>query len=334
MAKYKKRIIWIIVLLLILAFVGYGFYKSRQPKIQYTTATAEKGNLYQTVSVTGELKSVSESDLSFLSSGAVADVYFKIGDIVNSGDKLATLDPSTLKEQLRQAQAELQAQKNTLEAMKRKPSIYSYFQKETQAEIIRKAEQAVAAIKRQFDELNIFSPISGTIIRRDIDPGENATINSPVISVADINNLEIESNVPESDISKIKVGQSASVTFDAFTSEEKFDVAVTEIEPAATVIQDVVYYKVKLKLANLDQRLKVGMSNDIDIHTAEKDNIVIIPLRAVKTDGGRKYVEILKDEKNNIVDQVTVATGLEGDDGLVEVVSGLNGGEKVITLTK
>jgi HlyD family secretion protein len=333
MAKYKKRIIWIVIL--ILAIIGgYSYYKSRQPKTQYTTMTAEKGNLFQTVSVTGDLKSVNQYDLSFKSSGAVADVYFKVGDNVNQNDKLATLNPSTLEEQLNQAKADLKSQKDELQTMKKNPKTYGYFQKQGQREVIKKGEEAVAAIYRQFDELNIYSPISGTVIKREIDPGENATMNSPVISVAEIDNLDIESNVPESDITKVKVGQKASITFDAFSSEEKFEAEISEIEPASTVIQDVVYYKVKLKLVNIDPRLKIGMSNDIDIHTAEKDNIVIIPLRAVKTDGDKKYVEILKDEKNNLTDKIYITTGLSGDDGMVEATSGLSGGEKVITLTK
>jgi hypothetical protein len=76
------------------------------------------------------------------------------------------------------------------------------------------------------------------------------------------------------------------------------------------------------------------MSADTDIHTAEKNNVIFISERAIKNDGDKKYVEILKDEKNNITDKAYVQTGMRGDDGMIEITSGLTGGENVITLSK
>jgi RND family efflux transporter MFP subunit len=172
------------------------------------------------------------------------------------------------------------------------------------------------------------------VVRREVDPGENAVANAIVISVADIGDLELEANVPESDIVKVALDQSAEVTFDAFSLDEKFEAKVTNIEPASTVIQDVVYYKVKFKLADPDDRLKVGMSSDIDIRIFEKDNVVMVPARAIKSEGNRKYVDVLKDEKNNIVDKIFITTGLAGDEGMTEITTGLSGGEKIITLEK
>lgn len=76
------------------------------------------------------------------------------------------------------------------------------------------------------------------------------------------------------------------------------------------------------------------MSADLDIKTASKDNVVYIPERAIKDENGQKYAEILKDEKNNIIEKVNVKTGMKGDDGMIEITSGLSGGEKVVTFTK
>ncbi|MEA2007269.1 MAG: efflux RND transporter periplasmic adaptor subunit [Patescibacteria group bacterium] len=139
----------------------------------------------------------------------------------------------------------------------------------------------------------------------------------------------IESQIPESDVTKIKKGQGATVTFDALNESETFASEVIGIEPAATVIQDVVYYKIKLRLSNLDARLKSGMSADVDIHTAEKSDVIAIPQRAVKELDGRKIVEVLSEDGN--INRVEVKTGLRGDNGLIEIVSGLDGGESVIT---
>ena len=141
--------------------------------------------------------------------------------------------------------------------------------------------------------------------------------------------LIIESQVPESDVTKVRKEIKATITFDALDESETFIAEVIEIEPAATVIQDVVYYKVKLRLSDLDMRLKAGMSADIDIHTAEKNDVIAIPQRAIKEVDGKKMVELLESE-----DQITqreVKTGLRGDNGLIEVVSGLEGGENVVT---
>jgi multidrug efflux pump subunit AcrA (membrane-fusion protein) len=88
-----------------------------------------------------------------------------------------------------------------------------------------------------------------------------------------------------------------------------------------------------MRFENPDSRFKNGMSVDADIHTAERDNVVIIPLRAVKTENGEKYVDVLKPD-GLTTEKIKVVTGLEGDEGMVEVKSGLSGGEKVVTFVK
>jgi macrolide-specific efflux system membrane fusion protein len=97
------------------------------------------------------------------------------------------------------------------------------------------------------------------------------------------------------------------------------------------VIQAVVFYKVKIQLDSLDPRLKPGMSCDTDINTFEKENVIIIPSRAVKKNGG-SYVEILKER--NVVERKNVEVGTDGDDGLVEIKAGLVEGDKVVTFVK
>ncbi len=198
--------------------------------------------------------------------------------------------------------------------------------------LVGKAEALNRASRIKINDTLIYSPIIGTIIKRNADLGEIAIFNSTILTVAE-GEMEIEADVPESDIIKIALCQKADISFDAFPVDVIFEANITKIEPASTVIQDVVYYKIKLKLDNVDERIKPGMSCDVDVKTAERQDVIAIPLRAVKTEGDKKYVEILKDEKNNITEKVYVTLGLEGDDGIVEIKSGLSGGEKVITLT-
>jgi len=126
------------------------------------------------------------------------------------------------------------------------------------------------------------------------------------------------------------VSQSAKLTFDALP-DDSFEGDVVSIEPSATVVQDVVDFVVKLSLAKNDLRLKDGMSADVDISINKKENVISIPQRAVQDSGGKKTVQILENGKP--VDH-EVKLGLEGDGGLVEILSGLNEGYLVITSTK
>ncbi|HLN19005.1 MAG TPA: efflux RND transporter periplasmic adaptor subunit, partial [Patescibacteria group bacterium] len=262
----------------------------------------------------------------------VEDIYVEVGDSVTKGQKIAKIDKGTLVAQLNQAKADVAAQKQTLASMKR--GEYNIESENAQRQVINKYEASISSIQEQLGELNIYSPIDGTVVAKNYEIGENAVANDAIVTVSGQDGIEIEADVPESDIIKVALGRKADLEFDAFTSADIFPATVTKIDPAATVVQDVVYYKVKLKLDRDEPRLKEGMSSDIDIKTAERNNVVFAPMRAVKTENGMKYVEILTDEKKGITERKTVTTGLEGDDGLVEIRSGLSGGEKVVTLTK
>lgn len=175
------------------------------------------------------------------------------------------------------------------------------------------------------------SSVNGTITRINNKVGEilgTGVIKESFTKVI-TNDFILESNIPESDIVKVALGDKAKVTFDALNQDDIFSGEVVQIDTDATVIQDVVYYRVKIRLDSVDRKLKPGMSVNIDIETAEKDDVVKIPSRAIKTDDGKKYVEILKEE--NVTEKIFVETGLEGDEGMVEIKAGLKGGERVVT---
>jgi RND family efflux transporter MFP subunit len=178
------------------------------------------------------------------------------------------------------------------------------------------------------------APVSGTIVEVNNKVGEILGTGVIKESFARIiaDDFVIESNIPESDIVKLKLGQLAKVTFDALPTSDEFEAELIEINPAETVIQDVVYYGIKLKLSKVDQRLKVGMSANIDVQTNEKADVLQIPLRAIKLTNGEKFVEILK--ADNTTEEAKITTGLEGDGGMVEVKSGVKEGDKVVTFTK
>ena len=331
MAKAKKWSIWIIIIAVIIGGV-FWYVKSREPKTTYTTADVEKGTLAQTVSVTGKVNSNEQIDLTFKTTGILKSISVDVGDTVKKGQILAVIDTGSLLSQLRQAQAQVEYQDETLDHMKENRGTYEEEQRDAQRALREQARESVNIIKDQLRDVRMISPIDGVVIRRTADPGETVvlSLNSPVITIAQKEDLLIQANVPESDIIKIQIGQKAEVTFDAFPLEEVFGATISQIDPASTVIQDVVYYRIKLKLDNLDPRLKAGMSANVDVRTAEKENVLMAPQRAIKTEGNKKFVDVLQ-EIDNTTKKLFVETGLEGDEGMVEITSGLKGGEKVVT---
>ncbi len=192
-----------------------------------------------------------------------------------------------------------------------------------------RVNQSLAALQRAqvaLEQMTITAPVAGTITRVNYKVGEKTDLAKPVFSLLGNSGLEIEVDIPESDIAKIAIGQLAHITLDAF-GEQEFTGHVTFIDPAETRLSDVVYYRVKVTFDDGNDQIKPGMTANIDIATANRDNVLYIPARAVKENGG-KYVEVLY---NGEVIRKSVEVGLKADGGLVEVISGLAAGEDVIT---
>ena len=309
--------------------------RPKKPVTVYTTADVTRGNLAQTVSETGTIKTVNQTDLSFKISGRVVSLLGDVGDPIKTGQLLARLDMGTLGSQLKQAEYELKYQKETLSNMKDNKSTYGEDLRDAQRARIKSAEEGIVSVESQIRDTYMYSPIDGMILKRNVDPFETTVANSPtpVFTVGDPSNLEIETFVPESDITKIQLGQNAAVTFDALTPQDIFSAKVIEIDPDSTVIQDVVDYRIKLKLDNLDPRIKSGMSANIDIHTAKVANVLMIPIRAVQTEGNNNFAQILNSDGKSTT-KVQVKTGLSGDEGMIEVKSGLSQGQKVVTFVQ
>ncbi|HTK60684.1 MAG TPA: hypothetical protein VL283_05790, partial [Candidatus Baltobacteraceae bacterium] len=137
---------------------------------------------------------------------------------------------------------------------------------------------------------------------------------------------EITADVPETDVAKLAAGLKAEITLDAYGDGVKFDGTLTSIDTAQTVIQDVVYYKTRFLLDAQGKEIRAGMTANVKIVAQERDDVLAVPQRALRQDGERS-VRVL--ENGQEVKKVVVV-GLFGDDGMVEIVSGLSGGEQVI----
>ena len=195
----------------------------------------------------------------------------------------------------------------------------------TQDAQIKQAEANLAQSQAALNKLTIFAPFSGLITKQDAKVGEIVQAGVPIVTLMSPDNFEIEVNVPEVDIGKIRNGQEVEVSFDAFPGE-KFKGRVYYIEPAETLVDGVVNYKVKVALDNTGGKLKNGLTANLDIITATRTNVLTIPQYAViENDNGYSVKKVVN---GNVVD-TPIKVGLRGRDGVLEVLSGLSEGDKV-----
>lgn len=195
--------------------------------------------------------------------------------------------------------------------------------------------QAVASLdilKEQLDDYQITAPFDGVIAKINFEEKETVTPAQAVITMLGEGDFVIKVDIPESDITKLQLENTAHVTLDAYGDDIVFDGKVTKIDPAETLIQDVVYYKVEVSLEPKEYEIKNGMTANVDILTQEKNNVLLIPQRAVlNKDNGTKFVRLLI---NNEVVEAQVTVGLRGDGGKIEVISGLEEGDDVIVFER
>ncbi|MFA5188646.1 MAG: biotin/lipoyl-binding protein [Patescibacteria group bacterium] len=201
--------------------------------------------------------------------------------------------------------------------------------------------QALAAVDLALSNLNdytIYAPTDGIITFINYKIGEqvsyggssNSTLSQPAISMLGKNDFQIKVDVPESDIIKIKINNPVTITLDAYGSSTEFTGKAIYIDVAETLLSDVVYYKVTVALDKTDLEVKSGMTANVDIQTAQKDDALYVPNRAIKqTTDGKPYVEVLKFGNPQKID---VSIGLKGDQG-TEITSGLSEGQSIIVFS-
>jgi len=178
------------------------------------------------------------------------------------------------------------------------------------------------------NKARIVAPVGGVVAKLPFKVGSFVT-SQDVIAKLVSPRFEIRVDIPETDIVKIATGIETDITLDAYGSDVMFDGVVTEIEIGETVIQDVVYYKVTVVLIEDDREYQIfnGMTADVTFYTEEKENVLYVPQRVVRADGARRIVRVVN---NGEVREVEVITGLRGDNGLIEIVSGLSEGDEVV----
>lgn len=196
---------------------------------------------------------------------------------------------------------------------------------------ISQAQSNVDLVRNQLKDTMLKSPIKGVVTKINYQVGEQVSPQKAFLSVLTENNFQLEIDISETDINKVKQNNQATITLDSFGEANKFTGTVYFIEPAATVIQGVTYYKVKISFDPGTQPVKPGMTASAIITTAELENVLMMPSRAVVEHDNGKFVRILENETPR---EISITTGLSGDDGMVEVTSGVKEGDNVVTFVK
>ena len=194
---------------------------------------------------------------------------------------------------------------------------------------ILSASGQVQAASASLENMIIRAPSGGTITSVGIKVGEQATPGKAAIVLQDVTNLHVEANVSEANIAQVQTAQSVSFTFDALGPARTFTGTVVAIDPASTVVSGVVNYKVTASVDKLAE-IKPGMTANMTIQTAAKPGVLVVPARAIVDVSGKHYVRVIDDSKKKTYHQVEVTEGLQGDGGLVEILSGLTLGQEIV----
>jgi HlyD family secretion protein len=196
---------------------------------------------------------------------------------------------------------------------------------------VEQAQANVDAAQAMLNKSIIISPINGVISNVVAKVGQTMQPGVAAISVISYGQYDVESYIPEADIAKVKVGDVATTTLDAYGSDTFFDTSVIKIDPGETIIENVPTYKVTLKFASTsDIRIKSGMTANLDILTGQRNNVLAVPSRSVYSIDNQKYVKLIDPKDSKKITETIVETGIRGVDGYIEIISGLKDGDKIV----
>jgi len=306
-AMFRKPWFWV-VLLVAAAGVVYAFTRSDQKgkngSTALKTAKVSRGNLLASITATGIVRPVQTVELKSKASGEIILLPVDAGSYVKKGDLICKLDQTTAKNDYEQAKADYEVGVAAEKKQKKEfDRALELFEKKLVSEMERdnaelayqtahsqrvRAEAALSTASERLADTELRAPIDGVILQRNVEAGQ--VISSGVSSVsggttiallADLDKVNILADVDETDIGKVKKGQTVKAVADAFPDQE-FVGRVLKIAPLAKVEQNVTTFEVTAELENPGHLLKSGMNANAQIMTAEAQNVLLVPNEAVK----------------------------------------------------
>lgn len=201
---------------------------------------------------------------------------------------------------------------------------------QAQRAAVSQAEAQVVQAKSSLSKTILTAPFSGVISNVAVSVGETVSLGKLAVSMVSVDGLEVEAKVPEVDIVKIKVGSPVEVTLDAYGTSVVFPATVTRVNPTATTEGTVPVYKVVVTFTGKDDRIKQGMTANINVATEDKSSVLFLPARFVHLLSTSKGEVLVL--QNGIHVKKTVTLGLRGSNGELEIKDGLLEGEAVLPL--
>lgn len=344
-AHQKFFIIGTIVLVLALIFLPSRIKTFLEgPKGQYETTKVKKSDLRQTISASGKVKAETQVTLKFQTSGQLAWVGVKKGDRVKKWQAIASLDKRELEKKLKKElndylneRWDFQGDRETYHVST--DNLDRYTLTDAIRRILEKAQFDLEStvIDVEIADLavklaTIVSPIDGLVTEIDTPvAGVNITPATATFTIADPAVMIFEAKIDETDLGYIQEGQKAIITLDTYEDQE-FEGTISKIDFAATSTSGGgTAFPAEIRLPNNEGlQFRLGMNGDAEIIIEEKTQALSVPDEAIKEEEGQSYVEILKGKK---IQKVPVKTGLSTDDR-IEIVSGLEEGQEIITKKK
>lgn len=199
---------------------------------------------------------------------------------------------------------------------------------EAQQAQVAAAQANLDFAQAQYAKTVIHAPITGTVTRNDAHVGATASPGAVLISMNSDTQFQMETYVSQADLSKIKVGNTAQVTLDAYQSDAPLAAHIISVDPAATVVNGISAYKVTLQFDANDSRIQSGLTGSVKIISETKDSVLTVPSSAVITHGNDTFV--LRETPSGDV-MTPIVSGIKSAAGMTEIVSGLTISDRIRT---
>ncbi len=338
----------VILVLAVVIFLGSSLLEnSEDTDKKLKTAPVARRDISSSVLATGIIKPKVGAEVRVGSrvSGIVQKLHANIGDVVEKGELIAELDPTELQAKYNQAKAALEnARANyqyaKVDLTRQKSLLEQDFISRNQYDLAEKSfeinkaqyEQAKANLdyaKVQLDYTEIRAPITGIVASVSTQEGETvaASFSAPTfVNIIDLNRLEVWAYVDETDIGRIRVGQSAGFTVDTYMDTD-FEGKVTAIYPKAEIQDNVVNYITTIDINNFkDKQLRPEMTTTVNIYLDRRENVLAVPTSALHREPDGMKIKLLEDGK---VVTHPVKTGWSSG-GYTEIKEGLREGQRVV----
>jgi len=324
----KKFFLISLVVLVVAGTAVSAYLRTRKaPEPEISTAAATVGDVVQTIGATGTVEPVHTVDVGTQVTGAILELYADFNDIVKKGQKVAKIDPKTIeaaierdKANLESATASLERQKIALEDARNKlrraedlfkRNLVTKQDLETAQVNVKTNETSIrsqeASIKQTQATLNqdmvnlgytdIYAPIDGIVINRKVDVGQTVVSNNAATSMfqiaEDLTKMQLKASIDESDVGMLRPGQRVTFRVDAFMTKE-FEGTVSQVRLQPVVTQNVVTYTTIINVPNPDLELKPGMTANLSIEVARRENVMRVPVAALRFRPTTEIFEALK----------------------------------------